>query len=118
MKIKVDEDLPKSATIFLQGKGYDAISAKEHGMNGWKDPDLWKVVQKENRLLITADKGFADIRVYPPKTHHGVLLLRPDNDGIKPILELLQKTIESCNLNELEGKLTVVTTRGIRIRKD
>ena len=34
MKIKVDEDLPKSATIFLREKGYDAISVREQGMNG------------------------------------------------------------------------------------
>ena len=39
-------------------------------------------IQKDERYLVTADKGFGDIRTYPPGTHHGILLLRPDEDGI------------------------------------
>ena len=32
---------------------------------------------------ITTDKGFADVRIYPPGTHASVMLLRPDQDGIR-----------------------------------
>lgn len=86
-------------------------------MGGWKDPPLWKVVQEENRFFITADKGFADIRTHPPGEHAGVLLLRPDEDGIRPILDLLAKALASYKLNDLAGNITVVTPRGIRTRK-
>lgn len=115
--VKVDEDLPRAATQLLREQSYDAASVIDQNMGGWKDPPLWDVVQQEGRFLVTADKGFADLRKYIPGTHAGVLLLRPDEDGIRPILELLIKTLASYKLNELAGSVTVVTPRGIRTRK-
>jgi len=115
--IKVDEDLPRSTMQFLREHGYDAVNVIEQNMGGWKDPALWKVVQEEKRFLVTADKGFADVRAFPPGKHAGVLLLRPDEDGIRPVLELLQQVLKSYSLENLAGTITVVTPRGIRIRK-
>ncbi len=117
LAIKIDEDLPRATAQLLLEQGYDAVSVVDQQMGGWKDPPLWKVVQEENRFLVTADKGFADIRAYPPGTHAGTLLLRPDEDGIRPIIELLTKVLASYKLDDLAGSVTVVTPRGIRIRR-
>jgi len=116
-KIKLDENLPRQAAQVAREHGYDAASVLEQGMSGWKDSRLWREVQEEGRFLITADKGFADIRVYPPGKHHGLLLLRPDEDGVRPVLELLQQVLNAYNLGDLTGTTTIVTPRGIRIRK-
>ncbi len=116
MLIKVDEDLPNIAAKMLREYEYEAESVIEQGMGGWKDPDLWRVVQAEKRFLVTADKGFADIRIYPPGSHAGVLLLRPDEDGVRPIIELLTRVLTNFDLNTLSGTLAVVTPKGIRIR--
>ncbi len=86
-------------------------------MGGWKDPELWGVVQEEKRFLITADKGFADVRTFPPGTHAGILLLRPDDDGVRPLIDLLQRVLDSYNLDDLQGTVTVATSRNIRIRR-
>ena len=72
---------------------------------------------KGERFLVTADKGFGDIRIYPLGTHFGILLLRPDEDGIRPVLKLLQKVLNSYNLEGLVGATTVATPRGIRLRR-
>jgi hypothetical protein len=89
----------------------------EQGMAGWKDTELWRRIQTESRFLVTADKGFADIRSYPPGTHAGVMLLRPDQDGIRPMVELIEKVLQSYDLNALAGWTTVVTSRGVRVRR-
>jgi predicted nuclease of predicted toxin-antitoxin system len=117
MRIKVDEDLPWLAVQMLRERGHDALSVIEQGMGGYKDPDLWRVVQAEQRYLVTADKGFADIRLYAPGTHCGVLLLRPDHDGIRPILELLGQVLANYDLQALAQTVSVVTPRGIRVRR-
>ena len=117
MRIKVDEDLPRAAIQMLRDGGYQAAGVVEQGMGGYKDPALWRVVQAEQRYLVTADKGFADIRVYAPGTHAGVLLLRPDQDGIRPTLELLGQVLASYDLEDLAQTISVVTPRGIRIRR-
>ncbi len=117
MHIKVDEDLPKAVITLLRNEGYDVLGVYEQGMSGWKDPALWEAIQREKRFLITADKGFADIRKYPPGSHGGVMLLRPDQDGIRPMLELLEKVLNRYGLDALSATVTVVTPNSIRIRR-
>ena len=117
MRIKIDEDLPKALVHLLQSRGYQADGVFAQGMSGWKDHALWEAVQSEQRFLITADKGFADVRQYPPGMHHGVLLLRPDQDGIRPVVELLEKVLQDYDLRTLAGAITVVTPRNIRVRR-
>ena len=117
IKITVDDDLPRQAVQILRERGYAAASVIEQGMGGWKDPQLWIAIQSEERFLVTADKGFGDIRVYPPGKHFGILLLRPDEDGIRPVIELLQQVLNSYHLEDLVGTVTVATPRGIRMRR-
>ncbi len=117
MLIKVDEDLPRRVTALLRANGYQADSVWDKGMAGWKDGALWQRIQAENRFLITADKGFANLRTYPPGTHAGVMLLRPDQDGIGPIIMLLESVIKHYDLSILSGTITVVTPRGVRVRR-
>ena len=117
MRVKVDEDLPKAAVQMLRRRGYEAVSVVEQELGGTKDPSLWSAVQTEQRFLVTADKGFGDIRSYPPGSHAGILLLRPDEAGIRPVIELLERTLAAYDLEALAGAVAVVTPRGIRIRR-
>jgi predicted nuclease of predicted toxin-antitoxin system len=116
-KIEADENMPGTVIQILEEHGYDAISVIQQNMSGWKDPDLWEVVQKEQRFLVTADKGFADVRTFPPGTHAGILLLRPDEDGIRPLIDLLKRVLDSYSIEDLHGAVTVATQRNIRVRK-
>ena len=87
-------------------------------MGGYADAALWRAVQAEGRFLVTADKGFADIRFYAPGTHAGVLLLRPEQDGIRPVTELLERVLANFALETLAETVTVATPRGVRIRRE
>lgn len=103
MRVNVDEDLPTDAVELLRSHCHEAESAIAEGMGGWKGLALWEAVQRVGRFLITADKGFGNILHYPPGTHHGVLLLRPDEDGVAPILVLLRSVLSGYRLESLAG---------------
>lgn len=118
MHVKVDEDIPPIAAAWLRDQGYEASTVVDQGMGGWKDESLWQAVQADRQFLLTADKGFADIRVYPPGDHAGILLLRPNEDGVRPILELLQMVLVQVNLTRLAGTVAVATPHGLRIRRE
>jgi predicted nuclease of predicted toxin-antitoxin system len=116
-QVKVDEDLPSAVVAMLHAKGYEAVGVLQQGMQGWKDPELWQAVQSEGRFLVTADKGFADARTHPPGSHAGVLLLRPDEQGIRPLIRLMEEVLAQYTLDHLAGAIAVVTPRGIRVRR-
>jgi len=117
MRIKVDEDLPREVVELLRGSGFEADRVADQGMSGWEDLELFRAIQPEGRFLVTADKDFGDVRQFPPGTHSGILLLRPDRQGIGPALTLIQDVLDTHDLESLTGTLTVATPRGVRVRR-
>jgi predicted nuclease of predicted toxin-antitoxin system len=116
-RIKVDEDLPRQIADLLVARGHDAATVVGQGWQGFSDEDLWPRIQNEQRWLITADKGFADLRQHPPGSHAGVILLRPPEESRRAYLELAMAAFDRLKLDEIAGALVVVTGRGVRIRR-
>ncbi len=117
MKIKLDENVVREAAATLQELGHDVVTVPEQEMSGWDDDDIWPAIQAEGRLLVTFDKGFADIRRYAPGSHQGVLLFRPEKSRPAAIVAFLKDVMKTVSLEDLKGCVTVVTPRGIRIRR-
>ncbi len=116
MRFKLDEDLPIPAAELLRERGHDVTTVREQGLGGAKDSQVWEAAKGEERCLITADKGFADLRHFPPGDHPGIIVLRPNEDGIRPIIDLLRQLLD-FPLAEIPGALAVVTPQGVRIRR-
>jgi predicted nuclease of predicted toxin-antitoxin system len=93
-RFKVDEDLPRQIADLLIARGHDAATVVGQGWQGMSDEILWPRVQSEGRWLVTADKGFADLRQYPPGSHAGVILLRSQEESRRVYLELVTIALE------------------------
>jgi len=117
LKIKIDEDLPKTVSESVRSVVPDTLTVMEEGLSGVLDPALWETAQKEGRFLITGDKAFANIRQYPPGTHAGVLLLRPDEYGIPQMRILVQEVLKLGNLESLFGCVAVAKPGRLRVRR-
>ena len=115
--IKVDEDLPEDVARIFSEAGYIADTVVQQRWGGSKDEDLWERVQAEGRWLVTADKGFGDVRTYIPGTYVGIVLLRAEIESRRRYMELAEELVRSVRLEEVSGCLVVVTPRGIRIRR-
>lgn len=64
ISIKLDEDLPYELVGVMQAKGFDVSNVRLQGWTGRPDKALLAGIQAEGRWLLTADKGFSDIRRY------------------------------------------------------
>ncbi|MGE3541859.1 MAG: DUF5615 family PIN-like protein [Candidatus Tectimicrobiota bacterium] len=73
MKIAVDENIPLMTVHALRAMGHDVRDIRGTPEEGMEDDTLWDMVQREERLLITTDKGFTHYRAIP---HYGVLVIR------------------------------------------
>ena len=116
MKIKLDENLPAELLDVLRAAGHDAASVLDEGLTGAADPVLLDHAKQEGRVLFTMDKGVGNISVYPPERHAGVVLFRPASAGRGTALDFVRRHLWAVVNYDLQGKLLVVTERGIRLR--
>lgn len=115
--VKLDEDLsPLVGDVFISA-GYHVATVLSQKWCGMEDEELFRKVQPEDRLFVTADRGFGDIRLYVPGTHAEIVLLRPIHDRTPLYCALAQKLIDRYDLNELRGALTIVSAHRIRVRR-
>jgi predicted nuclease of predicted toxin-antitoxin system len=117
LRRKIDQDLPKGVAEAVREVVLDTLTVIEENLSGILDPRLWEIAQKEERFLITGDKAFANIKQYPPGTHAGVLLLRPDEDGIPQMIQLIRDVLNLGVLESLGGSTAVATPRRMRVRR-
>jgi hypothetical protein len=89
----------------------------EQGLQGTPDNPLLSLIQSESRWLITADKGFADLRRYPPGSHCSMILLRVSEQSRRAYMELAGLMLDRVDLDGLGGAVVVATGRSVRIRR-
>lgn len=74
MRILVDENIPLVSVQALRIQGpHDVTDVRGTAESGCHDDQLWEKAQREGRVLVTTDKGFAEHRGDP---HHGILIVR------------------------------------------
>jgi len=117
MRFKVDEDLPLEVSSRLLAAGYDVSTVRDENMLGASDAEVWEAAQSEARCIVTADKGFADVRVHEPGSHNGVVLLRLGHESRAGYIALIDRLVEEKAIDAVSGSVTVASPAGIRVHK-
>ena len=68
-----DENVPPKVIEFLRSKGCKVKDVREDNLQGISDNELIHMAEKEGFTLITFDKHFGNILLYPPKEYHGII---------------------------------------------
>lgn len=105
MKICVDENIPLVTVIELVNLGHGVLDIRGTSEQGLPDDLLWEKVQRENRLLITTDKGFADYRA---ELHYGILIVRLRQPNEQKIHARIMQAINQYSESEWRGLLLVM----------
>src|SRR4051812_7284566 len=64
-RFKVDENVPREAQALLRGGGHDAQTIHDERLVGYPDASILNACLNEDRVLITLDLDFADIKAVP-----------------------------------------------------
>ena len=76
MKFFLDANIPYSALNIFKEFDLQAEHAKDIGLSKASDKEIIRYAIKTNSILVTKDLDFANILFYPPKSHHGIVVLR------------------------------------------
>ncbi len=116
MRFKLDENLPGELAVDLAEQGHEADTVVDEGLRGTSDPEVMARAEAEGRVLMTLDKGIGNLRDYPPRQRSGIVLFRPGATGRRAVLEFVRRRLPELLSLELDGRLVVVTERGLRSR--
>lgn len=116
MKFKLDENLPVDLVSDLRQSGHDADSVLDESLRGAPDPIVVAAALREGRILLTLDKGIANLIQYLANTHAGVVLFRPSTSGRANVLQFIRLRLAELLVFELADRVTVVSEQRIRVR--
>ena len=105
MRILVDEHVPLMTVAALREAGHDVRDVRGTKGEGMEDASLWKLAQRESRLLITADAGFVQYRA---TRHHGLLIVRLRQPNRLKIHERIMQALRQVPEKEWPGLLMVM----------
>ena len=93
MKIKLDENIPGAVAGILRSRGHDVDTVLEESLGGRDDPTVLRAAIDEGRLLLTLDRGFGDVRAYPPGTHPGIIVMRPADQRVPTVVAMVETLV-------------------------
>ncbi len=114
--LKLDENLSRHLKVRLSSLGHDVTTAGDEGLLSQLDTRVAAAAAQEQRMLLTLDVEFGDLRKYPPGSHPGVILFRPKRLGPLVVNEFVEHFIRTADLANLGGCVVVVEPSRIRVR--
>lgn len=117
MRFKLDENIDVRAEAALSGAGHDVATVVGQDLGGATDPVVADAAGVEGRILVTLDRGFADLRAYPPGTHPGIVVLRLHRQGLAGVTAALELLAAYEGLAEVGGSIVIVSDASVRVRR-
>ena len=117
MRAKLDENVPASAVVPLSEAGVDVDTVAGEGLVGAADPAVLAVASGEGRVVVTMDRGFGDVRAYPPGSHGGIVVLRMDQQTPRRVAEAVTQLVATVELAALAGCVSVWRDGELRVRR-
>jgi predicted nuclease of predicted toxin-antitoxin system len=114
MRFLVDESTGSGVDRYLREQGHDAVSVADI-MPQADDIEILRYAYAEDRLVVTNDKDFGDLIFRSQEPHHGVILLRLQDESGKNRVSVITKVVMQYE-SYLPGRFTVATEKNIRFR--
>ena len=117
MKVKLDENLPLALSSVLSNLGYDVDTVIDEGLAAQDDDAVWHATQQAQRLLVTQDLDFSDIRKFRPGTHCGLVLVRLRDPSRAALIERVRGIFSNEAVEEWAGCFVVATEHKLRVSR-
>ena len=116
MKFKIDENLPSEFVAVLRRAKHEADTVSDEGLGGKIDEIVADFCQAENRVLVTLDRHFSDIRTYPPERCPGIVVISVRRQSKPRLLAVLERIVAMLDSEAVRNRLWIVEDNRIRVR--
>jgi len=117
MKLKLDENLSRHLEERLRVFQHDVTTVADQGLLSQPDTVVAAAAKREERILLTLDLEFGDLRKYPPGNHPGIILFRPRSLGPLAVNRFVEEFVRDTDLGLFTGCVVVVEPSQVRVRR-
>src|SRR4030042_6483801 len=117
MKLKREKNISRYLKPPLQQQGHDVFTAADEDLLGKSDVEVGAAAKSERMILFTLDLEFADLRKFPPGTHPGIILFRPQSMGPLATNRFIVNFVKETDMTPLSGCTAIVDPTRVRIRR-
>ena len=110
LKLLADENIPKLVNEFLESR-FDLKRAPL----GSDDGEISAIAKAEGRVILSFDRHFGNILLFPPGEHEGIVFIRIVPPVIKTVTNALSDLFDKVKPSEFKGKLFVLSPFRFRI---
>ena len=118
MKFKLDENFgPTVLEVFLR-RGLDCHTVRDEDMIGADDADVLAAAVAEDRVLVTLDRDFTNVLIYPPEATAGIAVVQVGKRATRQMLAaVIESFLAACDRRLIQGKLWIIEPGRIREHK-
>lgn len=114
MRFLVDESSGRAVVEFLKADGHDVLSVTDVMLSANDDIILQRAYD-ERRIVITNDKDFGDLVFRGGYLHHGVVLMRLQDETASNRVHTITRLLNQYG-KHLPNRFVVVTEDKVRFR--
>lgn len=112
MRFLIDENIRLEVEEFLKAENYDVMRVPQ----GLENSKITHLAKEEKRILLTHDRHFAHIFLYPPKEFSGIIRIKIHPPSVPTIINALKNLLQRVSSEEINGHLIVLEKADFRIR--
>lgn len=120
LKLLLDANISPETAKYIRKKGYSVRSILEENSGNITDEDIILIAKKENRLIVTFDYDFAEIRYFKEWGSVGIIYLRTKIQTVEHVNSILGTFLAKGFIGKesLELSLIVLDVKGHRVLRD
>jgi predicted nuclease of predicted toxin-antitoxin system len=118
MDFLTDANVFVPMVLGLRNMGHDVLDLKETGLENLSDSELFRMAHDKRRILITMDKDFSNILLYPPGDHHGIIIVKLYRLKVAEATKIFLDAMHDINPEEIPMNLVIIDRNKTRIRKE
>src|SRR5580704_4896678 len=91
----LDQNIPREVAdwIRIERPAWNVSHVFDAGLMGKPDADIFRWAQANKAIIITYDEDFADARLFPLGSHHGIIRLRVWPTTVERTKEALNRVL-------------------------
>jgi predicted nuclease of predicted toxin-antitoxin system len=101
----------------LRRAGFSCIALRELGKTEAANGELIALAKERKAILLTRDRDFSNLSIYPPGSHEGIILLRITPENMDEVHKVLLKALQTVPFTQIHKNLLIITSTNYRIHK-